>query len=576
MKLFFKANKYSLLLLSTFLILGFSILFATCNLFIQPEFSPDDYDNLESAPDGDTRIIIGIHDAQQQARSIQGIGSLNLVVRQIVIIDTSGKQTIIMDEERTVDILSASRSNPVILSNVSVEPGVYKELRLVLSNNSTINVSGETHPIRVPSGESSGLKLKGPFEIPRGKLFTLYIELDTARSVSWNRGQGYMLSPVLRVSNGPNVLGIFRGNYSIAGILGSCETLLQLYDDHTARLRIADYPNYTLFANYNYNSIRRDLRLTNFNLVAPDLGRRELREVMSNIPDEIVLPVRQWSLDSIIAIDTFGFVCNLYRVDDFDFSEGVTFTEFTLNINYPGSSVNGKNVLTEIRFIDTGMPPLVHFSKFEGNFITEKILVPNNSIQGSSTRIHITSYLFDDIRNLNTEIGLFASKPTLFMTKSSFSESTDNIWQKPDVFNVIRGMTGQEFTISFQPRLNIKMHHDNFTNNRPLITWDSYPGASNGYFVLVLIPNKDEEEIEEGNNSFFTIGFHAFTNETQVRVNTSRITFTNTYSSIHEIPPKITNGDIIKIEVYVLDGSNTLNTATQKGAYLMDTIMFKR
>lgn len=91
----------------------------------------------------------------------------------MVIIDQNDVHRTILDEERSMDILAISRADPVVLSNVSVEPGTYKELRLVLIDNSTIQVDGQVFPIKVPSGSQSGLKLKGPFVIPAGKLFQL-------------------------------------------------------------------------------------------------------------------------------------------------------------------------------------------------------------------------------------------------------------------------------------------------------------------------------------------------------------------------------------------------------------------
>jgi hypothetical protein len=413
--------------------------------------------NLSNTADGDTRIIVGMHDVVQpfSARSamngkdIQGIQALNLTVCQMVIIDMNGKQTVILDENRSIDILGVSRSDPVILSNVSIEPGEYQELRLVLSDNNTIQVGGETHPIKIPSSGQSGLKLKGHFIIPRGKLFSLMIELDTAESVSWNQGQGYRLQPVLSISNGPDVLGIFRGTLTVLNSLGVTETLLQLYSNNTARLRVEDYPNYTLNANYNYNSVTRLLRLTNLSLDAPDLSRRELKEVMKEMPNQISLPVKQWSLDSIIAIDTSGLMCNLYRVDSFKFSAGVSFTEFTLHIDYPDSSKIGKDVISEIRLIDTGMPPIISFATFEGSRISTTISVKNNSIQGSSARMQISSYLFDNRAGMNTELGFFSSIPAWYMSGSKFSETTNNPWQRSEIFTLIRDAENQEFTISY-------------------------------------------------------------------------------------------------------------------------------
>ncbi len=117
------------------------------------------------------------------------------------------------------------------------------------------------------------------------------------------------------------------------------------------------------------------------------------------------------------------------------------------------------------------------------------------------------------------------------------------------------------------------MHHDNFTNNKPVITWDAYPGA-NGYFVMVLVKEKDEYALAEGD--YFAAAYHGYTRETQIQMQSNRVTFTKTSTSLHEIPPSIVKGDFIVVEVYALDNSGSLNTQTHKGAYLMDSTIINR
>ncbi|WP_461255826.1 DUF4382 domain-containing protein [Treponema sp. R80B11-R83G3] len=568
-------NMFLIILAGLFLATASSLIITTCKLPTEQVNTNNNNNELEDSPDGDTRLVVAMHDAPFKMED-HNVQELNITVEKIVIIDENDKHITLLQEERQMELLSISRSDPVVLSNVSVEPGTYKELRLVLKDNSTIKVDGEVYHIKIPSGSQSGLKLKGPFVIPRGKLFRLIIDFVASESVHWNKGQGWMLKPVLRISNDAEIIGIFRGKFEIDDDLGACETLFQMYSDNTARLRISDYPDYTLYANYVYNSSKKELRITNLSLSAPGLSRRELKGVMKKLPNEIVLPVKQWSIDSIIAIDTNGLKCNLYRVDEFNFSDGVSATEFTLNIDYPNGSKNGKNVITEIQFIDTGMPPLTYLSAFEGSRITLNVTALNSSIQGSSTRIQIISYLFDDPSNLNLESGFFASRLVpLMMTDSHFSESTQNPWQKPDIFKINKDMTGQEFTITFPRRLNIQMQHDNFTNNRPVITWDSHPNASHGYFVHVLVRNKNRTASDDGED-FFAIAYEAYAKEPKVTVFSNLITFTNTYTTIHEIPPSIVNGDFMIIEVFVLDGSSTLDMQFKKGAILMDTKIINR
>ncbi|MCL2380154.1 MAG: DUF4382 domain-containing protein [Treponema sp.] len=531
---------------------------------------------------GDTRLVIGIHGSQMplaqaiaqyvgieplNAHAIEGIEALLLSVRQIELRGSRGRRYL-LEEDRVIDILAASRLDPVILSDVSVEPGVYSEIRLILNEDSQIRVNGEYHPLRIPSGTSSGLKLKGPVEIPQGVFFTLNIELDTARSVSWNRGQGYRLHPVLNISTGPEVLGIFRGRYTAFGLIGYGETLVQLFNDNTARLRVARYPNYTFWFTYNYNSITRLLTLDNMRFDAPGLGSREVQWVMENFPDRIILPVRQWSLDSVIVIDSMGLTANLYRVDEFSFSRGITFTEFTLHVDHPSLTGSGWYVLTEVHFIDTGMPFLTEISPKRGGRTTKRIAVPNDSIQGTSTRIRVTSYLFRSFDDINLEVGTFASMPTLMLASSSrIHSSTTNSWRpSAPVFRLFRD-TGGEFTVSFPRSMNVRMDHRNFTNNNPVVSWVPYPGAS-GYLVVAIVQNKGREP----GNAFFIPAFHYFTYGTSVTLDSEMISFTPTGLR----PAQINRGDFIIIEVYALDGSGFLDTRNRTGALFRDTLTVVR
>jgi hypothetical protein len=289
---------------------------------------------------------------------------------------------------------------------------------------------------------------------------------------------------------------------------------------------------------------------------------------MKKLPERISLPIKQWSLDSIIAIDTDGMAANLYRVEAFNFSRAVSYTEFTLNIDYPGTIGSGWYALTQIEFIDTGMPIETVVSPVQGRRTTRQVLVPNDSIQGTSTRIRITSFLFLNYDDINIEMGEYASIKTPMMTSGSrIYESTANSWQAPSaVFRLLRD-TGGEFTVAFPPRMNIKIQHEDFTNNTPIVSWEPYPGA-NGYLVVAIVKDKDRKPGE----NFCKLAYTYFTRETSAVVDSGLISFTHDGSH----PPRIDKGDFFIIEVYALDGSGFLDTAKRTGALFRDTLTVVR
>jgi hypothetical protein len=568
--MFIKIKTRTFLTIFSFVILIVaSIAIPTCKNPISNELLDND-NRLSDTQNGDTRLIVAIHDTPFK-KDDKTVERLNITISRMDIIDSDGKHITILNEERSMDILAISRNDPVILSDVSVEPGVYQELRLVLKDNSTIQVDGDIFDIKIPSGGQSGLKLKGPFMIPKGKLFRLTVDFVASESIIHNKGQGYMLKPLLKISNTSEIIGIFRGNLAISSNLGVCETLFQMYTDNTARLRISDYPHYTLYTNYVYNSSAKELRLTNLNLDAPGLRRRALKEVIKKLPNEIVLPVKQWSVDSIIAIDHSGVTCNLYRVDEFNFSEGVSFSEFTLNIDYPDSSKIGKDVFTEIKFIDTGMPPLTFLHTFEGSRITQIVPVKNFFIQGSSTRIQITSYLFDNSSNLNLEPGLFGGFfVPMMMAGSHFTESTSSKWQSEKNIYTLQRDSGQTFSVAFPNRLNIRVDHQNFNKNNPIIKWEKYPEANNGYVVLVIAYNKKGNML----NTPLQLLYHTYTDNTSITVPADYVRFIEYKNSKGEVmPPNVKKGDILISEIFVLDGTDKLDTANYIGALYMESLI---
>ncbi|MCL2139999.1 MAG: DUF4382 domain-containing protein [Treponema sp.] len=560
-----KNKNASFLLISACLVLALAAtLMLTCK---QPTT-----DTHKTPETGETRLLVEIHDMPFK-KDGKNVEHLNITVLRMDIIDANDNHITILDEPRSMDILAVSRDDPVALSNVAVEPGIYKELRLVLSDDSTIQVDGEIFPIKIPSGEQSGLKLKGPFEIPRGKLFRLTIDFVATESVIYNKGQGYMLKPVLRISDTSEITGIFRGKMTVAKKIGVGQTLVELHEDGTARLRVASYPRYTVKGRYSYNSASKILLLDNFDLSAPGLKQWRIDKIMKKFPKNVQLTVKQWSLDNIIAIDTAGVEANLYKVDEFNFSSDAAFTDFVLNVDYPDASSSGKDAAAVIEFIDTGMPVQTITGTFEGTRFSERVQIPNDYLLSANTRIRITAYLFDDPDDLNTEMGVYANMLTELMTGSRFSASTLNPWQPPTVFTLQRDPGyEQEFTLSFPMRMNVKVDHKNFTENKPAVSWAAYPGANNGYFVLASVQNKDYNPAlgDISGNRPYKPAFHKHTLETNATLDSEMISFVQEPGSYG--PPSINMGDHIIVEVYVLDGSGLLDSANKKGALFMDAV----
>lgn len=133
------------------------------------------------------------------------------------IIDANGNKTTISTTPHTFNLLDLAQNNPVALADTAVAPGIYTQIRLILDSNATIALTdGTTYPLKVPSGQESGIKLNGEFSIPAGKFYTLDIDLNPDQSVIYTPGQGYMLKPVITVTGSEINSGYFyyTGTYN--------------------------------------------------------------------------------------------------------------------------------------------------------------------------------------------------------------------------------------------------------------------------------------------------------------------------------------------------------------------------
>lgn len=72
-----------------------------------------------------------------------------------------------------------------------------REIRLVLGDSNTVKVNGQIYPLTIPSGATSGLKLKVDKKL-NATFETVVVDFDAALSIT-QETDGYKLRPVVRV-----------------------------------------------------------------------------------------------------------------------------------------------------------------------------------------------------------------------------------------------------------------------------------------------------------------------------------------------------------------------------------------
>ncbi len=157
---------------------------ATPGVTSQPSFTL----RLTDAPlDGVTRVVI------------------TLVSVEMLHQDPTKSVLYTFNTPKTIDLLSLRGTRTeILLADIDIPAGLYPELRLVVDDSDLMSFieldDGSVHDLKIPSGSSSGLKVKGDINVQANRNVSYTIDFDVRKSVVMAGASGrYLLKPVLRL-----------------------------------------------------------------------------------------------------------------------------------------------------------------------------------------------------------------------------------------------------------------------------------------------------------------------------------------------------------------------------------------
>ncbi|MBX2969993.1 MAG: DUF4382 domain-containing protein [Cyclobacteriaceae bacterium] len=97
------------------------------------------------------------------------------------------------------NLLELTNGLDTLLGVIELPAGRISQVRLILGNNNTLKINGETKALTTPSAQQSGLKLNVHADLVEGITYTLLLDFDAARSIVKAGASGkYLLKPVIR------------------------------------------------------------------------------------------------------------------------------------------------------------------------------------------------------------------------------------------------------------------------------------------------------------------------------------------------------------------------------------------
>jgi len=110
--------------------------------------------------------------------------------------DSTGWVTL-QTKDTIYNLLGLQNGLDTLVAQGTFPTNTVKEVRLVLGDNNTIKANGQIYPLTIPSGSTSGLKIKVDKKL-NATLETIVLDFDAGASVT-EEADGYKLRPVIRV-----------------------------------------------------------------------------------------------------------------------------------------------------------------------------------------------------------------------------------------------------------------------------------------------------------------------------------------------------------------------------------------
>jgi hypothetical protein len=126
----------------------------------------------------------------------------------------SGWESLAGVQAGVYNLLDFTNGIDTLIAEAELPSGRINQVRLLLGNNNSLKIHGETHSLTTPSGQQSGLKLSVNFDLTPGVTYRLLLDFDAAKSIVPRAG-GYNLKPVIRVIT-QATSGAIRGTISPA------------------------------------------------------------------------------------------------------------------------------------------------------------------------------------------------------------------------------------------------------------------------------------------------------------------------------------------------------------------------
>lgn len=110
----------------------------------------------------------------------------------------SGWQTVSLFRPGVYNLLDFRNGIDTVLAAADLPAGKLSQMRMVLGNNNSVVIEGQSYDLKTPSAQQSGLKFNIHTTLTDGIVYRLWIDFDAGRSIVSTGDGSFILKPVIR------------------------------------------------------------------------------------------------------------------------------------------------------------------------------------------------------------------------------------------------------------------------------------------------------------------------------------------------------------------------------------------
>jgi len=141
-------------------------------------------------------------------------------IQGVEITGTAGGTVTLNTNAGIYNLLDFANGIDTLIAYGDLEAGTVSQIRLILGNNNSVVINGESHPLATPSASESGLKIQVHKTFEPGVAYSILLDFDAGCSIVEKGNGEYLLKPVIRTID-EMISGAIRGSITPVGSIAS-------------------------------------------------------------------------------------------------------------------------------------------------------------------------------------------------------------------------------------------------------------------------------------------------------------------------------------------------------------------